>query len=85
MARPCCTNIRRPLPSQTVATLKASILAHQTSAEDAGRLAQQAGVKTLVLSHFVPDDPEVTEATWHQAASRHFRGNVIVGRDLLEV
>jgi ribonuclease BN (tRNA processing enzyme) len=68
------------------AALKASILAHQTSAEDAGRVAQQAGVKTLVLSHFVPpDDPEVTAATWREAASRHFRGTVIVGRDLLEV
>jgi ribonuclease BN (tRNA processing enzyme) len=68
------------------AALKASILAHQTSAEDAGRVAQQAGVKTLVLSHFVPpDDPEVTDATWREAASRHFRGTVIVGRDLLEV
>jgi ribonuclease BN (tRNA processing enzyme) len=68
------------------AALKASILAHQTSAEDAGRVAQRAGVKTLVLSHFVPpDDPEVTEAVWREAASRHFRGTVIVGRDLLEV
>jgi len=68
------------------AALKASILAHQTAAEDAGRVAQQAGVKTLVLSHFVPpDDPEVTDATWREAASRHFRGTVIVGRDLLEV
>jgi len=68
------------------AALKASILAHQTSAEDAGRVAQEAGVKTLVLSHFVPpDDPEVTEAMWLDAARRHFRGTVIVGRDLLEI
>ena len=68
------------------AALKASILAHQTSAEDAGRVAQQAGVKTLVLSHFVPpDDPEVTDTMWRDAASRHFRGTVIVGRDLLEI
>ena len=68
------------------AALKASILAHQTSAEDAGRVAQEAGVKTLVLSHLVPpDDPEVTEAMWLEAARRHFRGTVIVGRDLLEV
>ncbi len=68
------------------AALKASILAHQTSAEDAGRVAQQAGVKTLVLSHFVPpDDPEVTDTMWREAASRHFRGTVIVGRDLLEI
>jgi ribonuclease BN (tRNA processing enzyme) len=68
------------------AALKASILAHQTSAEDAGRLAQDAGVKTLVLSHFVPpDDPEVTDTMWLAAAKQHFRGTVIVGKDLLEV
>jgi ribonuclease BN (tRNA processing enzyme) len=68
------------------AVLKASILAHQTSAEDAGRVAQEAGVKTLVLSHFVPpDDPEVTDAMWLEAARRHYRGTVIVGRDLLVV
>jgi ribonuclease BN (tRNA processing enzyme) len=66
--------------------LKASILAHQTSAEDAGRVAQAAGVKTLVLSHLVPaDDPEVTEAMWLEAAHRHFGGTVILGRDLLEI
>jgi ribonuclease BN (tRNA processing enzyme) len=68
------------------AALKASILAHQTSAEDAGRIAQDAGVKTLVLSHFVPpDDPAVTDAMWLGAARRHFRGAVIVGKDLLEI
>jgi hypothetical protein len=66
--------------------LEKSILAHQTSAEDAGRIVQEAGVKTLVLSHFVPpDDPEITEAMWLEAAKRHFRGTVILGRDLLEV
>jgi ribonuclease BN (tRNA processing enzyme) len=68
------------------AALKASILAHQTSAEDAGRVAQRAGVKTLVLSHFVPpDDAAVSDTMWREAASRHFRGTVIVGRDLLEI
>ena len=66
--------------------LKASIIAHQTSAEDAGRVAQAAGVKTLVLSHLVPaDDPIVTERMWIDAARTHFRGTVIVGRDLLEI
>jgi len=68
------------------AALKASILTHQTSAEDAGRVAQEAAVKTLVLSHFVPpDDPELTDAIWIEAARRFFRGDVIVGKDLLEV
>lgn len=68
------------------ATLKESILAHQTSAEDAGRIAEAAGVKTLVLSHLVPaDDPEVTEAMWIDAARSRFHGQVILGRDLLEI
>jgi ribonuclease BN (tRNA processing enzyme) len=68
------------------AALKASIIAHQTSAEDAGRLAAAAEVKTLVLSHLVPaDDPDVTDRMWLDAARTHFRGTVIVGRDLLEL
>lgn len=68
------------------AALKDSILAHQTSAQQAGRVAQAAGVKTLVLSRFVPpDDPDVTEAMWSDAARIHFRGPVIVGKDLLEI
>jgi ribonuclease BN (tRNA processing enzyme) len=66
--------------------LKASIIAHQTSVEDAGRVAQEAGVKTLVLSHLVPpDDSEVSEQMWLEAARTHFRGKVILGKDLLEV
>lgn len=68
------------------ATLRESIVSHHTSAEDAGRVAQAAGVKTLVLSHFVPpDDPAITDAMWLAAARTHFRGTVIVGRDLLEI
>lgn len=67
-------------------TLRESIISHHTSAEDAGRVAQAAGVKTLVLSHFVPpDDPAITDAMWRAAAQTHFRGSVIVGRDLLEI
>ena len=68
------------------ARLRDSILSHHTSAEDAGRLAQEAGVRTLVLAHFVPpDDPEVTEQMWIDAARTHFDGQVVVGRDLLEI
>jgi ribonuclease BN (tRNA processing enzyme) len=68
------------------ATLKRSILSHHTTAADAGRVAQAAGVKTLVLSHLVPpDDPAITDAMWVDAARTHFRGTVIVGKDLLEI
>jgi ribonuclease BN (tRNA processing enzyme) len=66
--------------------LRESILSHHTTAEDAGRVAQAAGVKTLVLSHLVPpNDPAVTAAMWMDAARRHFAGTVIVGRDLMEI
>ena len=68
------------------ASLKQSILSHHTSAEDAGRVAEAAGVKVLVLSHLVPpDDASVTDEMWIAAARTHFRGKVIVGKDLLEV
>jgi ribonuclease BN (tRNA processing enzyme) len=66
--------------------LKRSILSHHTTAEDAGRVAQAAGVRTLVLSHLVPaEDPSLSDNVWIDAARRHFRGRVILGRDLLEV
>lgn len=74
----------RRVPNATA--LKESILAHQTSAADAGRIAERAGVKVLVLSHLVPaDDVEVTEEMWIQAAQSRFRGTVILGKDLLEI
>lgn len=67
-------------------SLKQSIMSHHTSAEDAGRVAQASGVKMLVLSHLVPaEDPEVTDQMWIDAARVHFRGRVIVGKDLLEI
>jgi ribonuclease BN (tRNA processing enzyme) len=71
---------------QNAPALRKSILSHHTSAEDAGRVAKEAGVKLLVLSHFVPpDDPEVTEQMWMAAARQNFDGEIIVGRDLLEI
>jgi ribonuclease BN (tRNA processing enzyme) len=70
----------------TAATLKAHLAASHTTAEDCGRIAATAGVKTLVLSHFVPaDDPLVSEEMWRAAAARHFTGRIVVGRDLMEI
>lgn len=67
-------------------SLKQSIMSHHTTAEDAGRVAHAAGVKMLVLSHLVPaEDPAVTDQMWIDAARAHFRGPVIVGKDLLEI
>lgn len=62
------------------------IRASHTSTEDAGRIAAEAGVKTLVLSHLAPgDDPSITDAQWSEGARKHFNGQVIVGKDLMEI
>jgi ribonuclease BN (tRNA processing enzyme) len=51
-----------------------------------GRIAAEAQVKTLVLSHFVPgDDPSITDEQWTEGVRRHYKGRVIVGRDLMEI
>jgi ribonuclease BN (tRNA processing enzyme) len=70
----------------TATTLRKHLFASHTTVEDCGRIAAAAGVKTLVLSHFVPpDDPLVTEQMWIDAARRHFKGRIVVGRDLMEI
>jgi ribonuclease BN (tRNA processing enzyme) len=67
-------------------TLKKSIISHHTSVEDAGRVAEAAGVKTLVLSHLIPaDDPDITEQMWIDSARSTYSGRILVGRDLLEI
>jgi ribonuclease BN (tRNA processing enzyme) len=67
-------------------TLLEHIVACHTTAEDAGRVATAAGVKTLVLSHLVPsDDPLVSDEVWLQGARAHFNGEVILGQDLHEI
>jgi ribonuclease BN (tRNA processing enzyme) len=67
-------------------TLKKHIIESHTAVEDCGRVAEAAGVKTLVLSHLIPpDDPEVTDRMWIDAARAHFRGTVILAKDLMEI
>lgn len=66
--------------------LREHLLASHTTCEDAGRIASEAGVRTLVLSHFVPGGyPFVSDDAWLAAVRPHFAGNIVVGRDLLEL
>jgi ribonuclease BN (tRNA processing enzyme) len=68
------------------AALKAHFINSHTAVEDCGRVAAAAGVKTLVLSHLVPsDDPAITDQMWIDAARQYFSGEIIVGRDLLDI
>jgi ribonuclease BN (tRNA processing enzyme) len=68
------------------ATLRQHLIASHSIPEDVGRVAAQAGVKTLVLSHFVPgDDPTITDDTWAEGVRKNFKGRIIVGKDLMEI
>jgi ribonuclease BN (tRNA processing enzyme) len=68
------------------ARLREHLLASHTLPEDAGKVAAQAGVRTLVLSHFVPgSDPSITDEQWAEGARKHFSGRIVVGKDLMEI
>ena len=74
----------RGLPNREA--LERSVISHHTTAEQVGRVAARARVKTLVLSHFVPaEDPDVPDEEWLAPVRRHYSGPVIVGRDLMEI
>ena len=73
-------------PGAPGSALRKHIIDSHTSAEDVGRIATRAGVKTLVLSHFVPaENPPISDEQWEAAARTTFAGRVVVGRDLLEL
>lgn len=63
------------------------ILASHTDVPDVGRVAAAAGVGTLVLSHLVPTEGPgaPTDEQWIAGVRRHFKGRVLVGRDLMEL
>jgi ribonuclease BN (tRNA processing enzyme) len=63
--------------------LRAHLLASHTPAQEAGRMAKAAGVKTLVLTHFVPGGMPIADELWRAAAAEQFDGEIIVGRDLM--
>jgi ribonuclease BN (tRNA processing enzyme) len=68
------------------ATLRKHLLASHTTTEEVGKIATRAGVKTLVLTHFVPGGaPYIKDEVWHDAVRPYFAENIVVGRDLLEI
>jgi ribonuclease BN (tRNA processing enzyme) len=52
--------------------------------EQVGAIATAAGVGTLVLSHLVPGDVDLTEAEWEARVRPHFAGDIVCGVDLDE-
>jgi ribonuclease BN (tRNA processing enzyme) len=66
--------------------LRQHLIDSHTSTAQVGQIATRAGVKTLVLSHFVPGGfPFLSDQVWHDEVRPHFGGELIVGRDLMEI
>uniref|UniRef100_A0A831X1G0 MBL fold metallo-hydrolase n=1 Tax=Thermorudis peleae TaxID=1382356 RepID=A0A831X1G0_9BACT len=55
---------------------------HHATPAEAARVAREAGVRTLVLTHFLRG---VYEGPALEGARREFDGEVILGRDLMEI
>lgn len=67
-------------------TFMAHMKADHSPLEDVGRIAQHAGVKTLVLSHLTPPAPDtISDDTWRTPAGKYFKGEIIVGHDMMVV
>ncbi|MES0009116.1 MBL fold metallo-hydrolase [Mesorhizobium sp. C120A] len=68
------------------ARLKEHLLASHSFAEEAGRIASDAGVGRLVLNHLIPaDDPAIGEADWEAAVRKSWAGDLTIARDGLVV
>ncbi len=61
-------------------------LRSHTYAHDAGKIATQANVKALALSHLIPsDDPDFTDDHWHAAVSPEWSGALHIGKDGMRI
>ncbi|RVD58754.1 MBL fold metallo-hydrolase [Mesorhizobium sp. M2D.F.Ca.ET.185.01.1.1] len=68
------------------ARLKEHLLASHSFAEEAGRIASDAGVRRLVLNHLIPaDDPDIDEGDWVAAVRKSWAGDLTIARDGLVV
>ena len=84
MYLPGVEELLRRLPNAT--RLREHLMAAHTLPEDVGKVADRAGVSTLVLSHFVPgDDPSITDEQWAAGVRKYFKGRIVVGKDLMEI
>jgi ribonuclease BN (tRNA processing enzyme) len=84
MYGPALDELVRRIPN--AATLMAHLKASHTLAEDVGRIATDAGVKKLVLNHLVPVPfAGMTDQVWIDAVRPTYKGDVVVGRDLLSI
>lgn len=61
------------------------ILDYHSTVQQAAQTASRCGVKTLLLTHFVPAIQPGQEPEWHAMAAEFFAGEIVIGPDLTSV
>ncbi|HZC16126.1 MAG TPA: MBL fold metallo-hydrolase, partial [Caulobacteraceae bacterium] len=61
------------------------ILDYHSTVEQAAQTAARAGVRTLMLTHYVPNLVPGQEDAWREIARPHFAGEIVLGDDLTSV
>lgn len=76
------TVVRDDLIRQIPSTRLNDILDYHSTVEQAAQTAARAGVRTLMLTHYVPPLMPGQEEAWRSLARAHFTGEILLGDDL---
>jgi ribonuclease Z len=79
------TVIRDDLVKRVPAQRLQDILDYHSTVEQAAQTAKRAGVRTLMLTHYVPHMAKGQEEEWRAIARPHFDGEIVLGDDLTTV
>jgi ribonuclease Z len=79
------TVIRKDLLAAVGIPRLTDVLDYHSSPAEAGATAERAGVKTLVLTHYVPAPAPGTLDEWKSQAAGAFNGGIFAGEDLVTV
>jgi ribonuclease BN (tRNA processing enzyme) len=71
-------------PAEQAGILRQATQGHMTL-DDIARMATRASVKTVVLSHLTQRIGTDDYAPWAEEVKKHFRDDVIIAKDLLEL
>jgi ribonuclease Z len=76
------TVIRDDLVKRVPSKRLQDILDYHSTVAQAAQTAERAGVRTLMLTHYVPLLLPGQEEEWRALARAHFTGNIVLGDDL---
>lgn len=71
-------------PAEQTGIMRQATQGHLTL-EDVGQMATRAGVKTVVLSHLTQRAGTDDYTPWVEEVKKHFSGQVLVAKDLMEL